>query len=96
MPFVHAYPRKTQEMVFGTHDRVFAFFRGACTREIFDNMRTAVEAILVGQERTCNRRFLRMCSHDLTDQAVGIGLDQVEHRRPGDLHQLRISRHAPA
>jgi transposase len=32
MPFVRAYLRKTQEMVFDMHDRVFAFFQGACTR----------------------------------------------------------------
>ena len=29
MLFVRAYPRETQEMVFDTHDRAFAFFRGA-------------------------------------------------------------------
>ena len=47
MLFVRAYPRETQEMVFDAHDRVFAFFKGACTRGIYDNMKTAVEAILV-------------------------------------------------
>jgi hypothetical protein len=54
-------------MVFDAHDRAFAFFRGACTRGIYDNMKTAVEAILVGRERTYNRRFLQMCSHYLVD-----------------------------
>ena len=34
MPFVRAYPRETQEMVFDAHDRAFAFFKGACTRGI--------------------------------------------------------------
>ena len=29
MPFVRAYPRETQEMVFDAHARGFAFFRGA-------------------------------------------------------------------
>ena len=29
MPFVRAYPRETQEMVFDAHDRAFAFFKGA-------------------------------------------------------------------
>ena len=37
MLFVRAYPRETQEMVFDAHDRAFAFFRGACTRGIYDN-----------------------------------------------------------
>ncbi|MCB4825600.1 IS21 family transposase, partial [Roseicella aerolata] len=67
MMFVRAYPRETQEMVFDAHDRAFAFFRGACTRGIYDNMKTAVDAIFVGKERAYNRRFLQMCSHYLVD-----------------------------
>jgi transposase len=67
MLFVRAYPRETQEMVFDAHERAFAFFRGACTRGIYDNMKTAVEAILVGRERAYNRRFLQMCSHYLVE-----------------------------
>ena len=42
MMFVRAYPRESQEMVFDAHDRGFAFFRGACTRGIYDNMKTRV------------------------------------------------------
>ncbi len=45
MLFVRAYPRETQEMVFDAHDRAFAFFKGACRRGIYDNMKTAVETI---------------------------------------------------
>ena len=67
MLFVRAYPRETQEMVFDAHDRAFAFFRGSCTRGIYDNMKTAVDAILVGRDRSYNRRFLQMCSHYLVD-----------------------------
>ncbi len=55
MLFVRAYPRETQEMVFDAHDRAFAFFKGACTRGIYDNMKTAVETIFVGKERAYNR-----------------------------------------
>jgi transposase len=40
MFFVRAYPRETQEMVFDAHDRAFAFFRGTCTRGIYDNLWT--------------------------------------------------------
>jgi transposase len=40
MLFVRAYPRETQEMVFDAHDRAFAFFKGACTRGIYDNLWT--------------------------------------------------------
>ncbi|BBU64138.1 hypothetical protein MSC49_40730 (plasmid) [Methylosinus sp. C49] len=42
MLFVRAYPRETQEMVFDAHQRAFTFFRGACTRGIYDNMKTAM------------------------------------------------------
>jgi transposase len=67
MLFVRAYPRETQEMVFDAHDRAFAFFKGTCTRGIYDNMKTAVETIFVGRERAYNRRFLQMCGHYLVE-----------------------------
>ena len=50
MMFFRAYPRETQEMVFDAHERAFAFFKGACTRGIYDNMKTAVDTIFVGKE----------------------------------------------
>lgn len=85
MLFVRAYPRETQEMVFDAHDRAFAFFRGACTRGIYDNMKTAVDAIFVGKERAYNRRFQQMCSHYLVDPvactpASGWEKGQVENQ----------------
>jgi hypothetical protein len=67
MMFVRAYPRETLEMVLDAHDRAFAFFKGSCTRGIYDNMKTAVETILVGRERVYNRRLQQMCSHYLVD-----------------------------
>src|SRR5215469_14650544 len=67
MLFVRAYPRETQEMVFDAHARAFAFFRGTCTRGIYDNMKTAVETVFIGKDRQYNRRFLRMCSHYLVE-----------------------------
>jgi transposase len=67
MMFVRAYPRETQEMVFDAHERAFAFFKGACGRGVYDNMKTAVETIFVGKDRQYNRRFLRMCSHHLVE-----------------------------
>ena len=54
-------------MVFDAHDRAFAFFKGACGRGVYDNMKTAVETIFVGKERQYNRRFLQMCAHHLVD-----------------------------
>ncbi|EAV40700.1 Integrase, catalytic region [Stappia aggregata IAM 12614] len=67
MPFIQAYPRETQEMVFDAHDKAFTFFGGACARGIYDNMKTAVDAIFVGKDRGYNRRFLQMCGHYLVD-----------------------------
>ncbi|MBN2840093.1 MAG: IS21 family transposase [Coriobacteriia bacterium] len=67
MPFVRAYPRETQEMVFDAHNRAFAFYRGACARGIYDNMKTAVDTVFVGKARQFNRRFEQLCSHYLVD-----------------------------
>ncbi len=41
-----------QEMVFDAHDWAFALFKGACGRGIYDNMKTAVDAIFVGKNST--------------------------------------------
>jgi transposase len=85
MLFVRAYPRETQEMVFDAHNRAFAFFKGACTRGIYDNMKTAVETVFVGKDRQYNRRFLRMCGHYLVEPvactpASGWEKGQVENQ----------------
>jgi transposase len=85
MLFVRAYPRESQEMVFDAHDRAFAFFKGTCTRGIYDNMKTAVETIFVGKERAYNRRFQQMCGHYLVDPvactpASGWEKGQVENQ----------------
>jgi transposase len=85
MPFVRAYPRESQEMVFDAHARAFEFFRGACTRGIDDNMKTAVEAVFIGKDRQFNRRFLQMCGHYLVEPtactpASGWEKGQVENQ----------------
>src|SRR5271157_1166191 len=85
MMFVRAYPRETQEMVFDAHDRAFAFFKGACTRGIYDNMKTAVDTVFVGKDRQYNRRVLQMCSHHLVEPvactpAAGWEKGQVENQ----------------
>ena len=51
MPFVRAYPRETQEMVFDAHDKAFAFFGGACARGIYDS-----EALFAIGSRTMGER----------------------------------------
>ena len=85
MLFVRAYPRETQEMVFDAHNRAFAFFKGTCTRGIYDNMKTAVDSVFIGKDRQYNRRFLRMCGHYLVDPvactpASGWEKGQVENQ----------------
>jgi transposase len=67
------------------HERAFAFFKGACTRGIYDNMKTAVETIFIGKDRQYNRRFLQMCSHHLVEPvactpASGWEKGQVENQ----------------
>src|SRR5450432_997580 len=85
MMFVRAYPRETQEMVFDAHDRAFAFFKGACGRGVYDNMKTAAETIFIGTDWQYNRRFLQMCSHHLVEPvactpASGWEKGQVENQ----------------
>ena len=85
MMFARAYPRETQEMVFDPHDRAFAFFKGACGRGVYDNMKTAVETVFVGKDRVYNRRFLQMCGHYLVEPvactpASGWEKGQVENQ----------------
>jgi len=85
MLFARAYPRESQEMVFDAHNRAFALFKGACTRGIYDNMKTAVETIFVGKERAYNRRFAQMCGHYLVEPvactpASGWEKGQVENQ----------------
>jgi transposase len=85
MVFVRAYPRESQEMVFDAHERAFALFRGACARGIYDNIKTAVDAVFVGKKRRFNRRFEQMCSHHLVEPvactpASGWEKGQVENQ----------------
>ena len=92
MPFVRAYFRETQELVFDAHDKAFLFYGGVCRRGIYDNMKTAVEAIFVGKARQYNRRFLQMCSHHLVEPvactpASGWEKGQVENQ-VGNLRDL--------
>ena len=85
MPFVRAYMREAQEMVFDAHERAFAFFKGVPKRGIYDNMKTAVEAVFVGKDRTFNRRFAQLMSHHLVEPtactpAAGWEKGQVENQ----------------
>jgi len=85
MLFVRAYPRESQEMVFDAHEKAFVFFKGTCRRGIYDNMKTAVDAIYVGKDRRFNRRFEQLMSHHLIEPtactpAAGWEKGQVENQ----------------
>jgi hypothetical protein len=85
MPFVRAYLREAQEMVFDAHWRAFRLWGGVPRRGIYDNLKTAVDLIFVGKERQYNRRFLQMASHYLIEPvactpAAGWEKGQVENQ----------------
>ncbi len=60
-----AYPLQSHEMLFDAHARSFAAFGGVPRRGIYDNMKTAVDAVGRGKQRAVNARFAAMCSHYL-------------------------------
>jgi transposase len=60
-----AYPNQSHEMLFDAHARAFAAFGGIPRRGIYDNMKTAVDRVGRGKERSINVRFHAMCSHYL-------------------------------
>ena len=85
MLFVRAYLREAQEMVFDAHEKAFAFFKGTPQRGIYDNMKTAVDAVFAGKERKFNRRFEQLMSHHLIEPtactpAAGWEKGQVENQ----------------
>lgn len=92
MPFVIAFPRETQEMVFAAHDAAFAYWGGVTSRGIYDNLKTCVDAVLSGKERRFNARFLVMMNHyliepDACTPAAGWEKGQVE-KQVQDIRRL--------
>src|SRR3546814_738656 len=84
-PYVRAYPREGQEMLFDAQARAFAFFGGVPRRGIYDNRKTAVTAVFTGKERVFNRRFLIMTDHYMVEPtacspAAGWEKGQVEQQ----------------
>lgn len=65
--FIKAYPNQQMEMLMDAHNNAFEFFGGACSRGIYDNMKTAVTAIQVGKERIWNEQFLGLMNHYLIE-----------------------------
>jgi transposase len=90
---VRAYLLQTHEMLFDAHAQAFRVFGGVPRRGIFDNMKTAVDRVLVGKRRQVNARFLAMASHYLFDAefcnpASGWEKGQVEKNVQDARHRL--------
>lgn len=60
-----AYPTQSHEMLFDAHTRAFQALGGVPRRGVYDNMKTAVDKVGVGKQRSVNARFQAMCSHYL-------------------------------
>jgi transposase len=60
-----AYFTQSHEMLFDAHTRAFGVFGGVPKRGIYDNMRTAVDKVGKGKERSVNARFESMTGHYL-------------------------------
>ncbi|HEX9014483.1 MAG TPA: IS21 family transposase [Chloroflexota bacterium] len=85
MPFCVAYLRESLEMVLDAHVQAFAFYGGSARRGIYDNLKTVVTKILLGKDRTFNRRFQQLASHYLLEPvactpAAGWEKGQVENQ----------------
>jgi transposase len=83
--FCVAYHRESLEMLLDAHVRAFAFFGGSCRRGIYDNLKTVVTKILLGKDRTFQRRFVQLASHYLVEPvactpAAGWEKGQVENQ----------------
>ena len=60
-----AYYSQAHEMLFDAHARCFALLGGVARRGIYDNMKTAVDRVLTGKQRSVNARFEAMTGHYL-------------------------------
>jgi len=90
---VRAYPLQTHEMLFDAHHHAFRVLGGVPRRGIYDNMRTAVDKVGRGKERSVNLRFQTMTSHylfepEFCNPAAGWEKGQVEKNVQDVRHRL--------
>lgn len=87
-----AYYNQSHEMLFDAHARAFAVFGGVPRRGVYDNMKTAVDKIGTGKQRSVNARFEAMTGHYLFEPEFcnraagwekGIVEKNVQDRRRG-------------
>jgi transposase len=86
-------------MLFDAHYHAFRAFGGVSERGIYDNMKTAVDKVGRGKQRTVNQRFQAMVSHylfeaEFCNPAAGWEKGQVEKQVRDMRH--RIWQDAPA
>ena len=82
--FLCAYPTQRQECLFDGHVRAFSFFGGLPHRISYDNLTTAVQAILAGQSRREQQTFTQLRSYYLFEShfctpGEGHEKGQIEH-----------------
>jgi len=91
--FLRAYLTQSHEMLFDAHYHAFQAFGGIPERGIYDNMKTAVDKVGRGKQRTVNRRFQAMVSHylfeaEFCNPAAGWEKGQVEKQVRDMRHRL--------
>jgi transposase len=87
-----AYYAQAHEMLFDAHAQAFAVLGGVPRRGIYDNMKTAVDRVGAGKQRSVNARFEAMTGHYLFEAEFcnraagwekGIVEKNVQDRRRG-------------
>ncbi len=91
--FMRAYLQQSHEMLFNAHYHAFMAFGGIPERGIYDNMKTAVDKVGRGKQRTVNKRFLAMVSHylfeaEFCNPAAGWEKGQVEKNVRDARHRI--------
>jgi len=95
-------------MLFDAHWHAFRVFGGIPGRDIYDNMKTAVDRVGRGKQRDVNARFLAMTSHYVFEPEfcnpaagwekgqVGSNVRDARHHAKGVLPARRLWQVAPA
>ncbi len=91
--YLRAYWSEAHEMLFDAHNHAFRIFNGVPERGIYDNMKTAVDKVGKGKQRTINKRFQAMASHylfepEFCNTAAGWEKGQVEKAVQDNRHRF--------
>lgn len=88
-----AYFTQSHEMLFDAYTRAFTVLGGVPKRGMYDNMRTAVDKVAKGRERSVNARFESMTGHYLIEAEfcnqrcwLGEGTGREERSGPTPSH----------